>query len=241
MFSTGTGHAAVDRALLREPGRIADYATHPGAELAAFGWPMLTGLQNSPDLALFRFLAPDSPGLTEEVYNRYAHYTFVSTGKSDLPSADSMRVAISPCSRRLAALGVNHLLADASFQPDPGCAAAWRTEPAGELRLWSRRVPVCNVGVARGAPASVLDFDYGCPGHARFEADTSGFSLRVPADPSRSWAMAVNPAVIGSLECTGATARFVGAHLVVHPEGLDPRCRARYLDSIAALRRLLRK
>ncbi|HEY6907739.1 MAG TPA: hypothetical protein VI356_00100 [Myxococcales bacterium] len=249
MFSTGTGHAVVDRALSRAPGRIMDYSTHPGAELAAFGWPMLSGVQSAPDLALFRFLAADSPGLTEEVYNRYAHYSFTGTGEtSRLLQADLVRVAISPCSRRLEALGVNHILAADSFHPGPGCAAAWAVEPAGELRLWSRRVPVCAVGVARGTPASALEFDFGCPGEARLEAGAGGFSLRVPRDPSRSWAMAVNEAVIGSIECTGATARFVDAHLVVHPAPATPSqpqaeavCHARYLDSIAALRRLLGK
>jgi hypothetical protein len=258
MFSTGTGHAVVNRALSREPGRIMDYATHPGAELAAFGWPMLSGLQDSPDLALFRFLTPDSPGLTEDMYNRYAHYAFVSAGeKSRLLWADLLRVAMSPCSPRVAALGVNHLLTDDKFDPGAECAAAWSTQAAGELRFWSRRVPVCGVGVARGAPTSALDFDYGCPSEARLEAGVSGFSLRVPPDPSRSWAMAVNPAVIGSVECAGATARFVDAHLVVRPEpiqgrpsepkagdvrgGADPGCRARYLDSITALQRLLGK
>jgi hypothetical protein len=249
MFSTGTGHAVVDRALSRAPGRIMDYATHPGAELAAFGWPMLSGIQNSPDLALFRFLAPDSRGLTEDAYNRYAHYFFAGVEEtSRVLQADLVRVAISPCSRRVAALGVNHFLAVDRFDPGSDCAPAWSSQAAGELRLWSRRVPVCGVGVASGAPASALDFDYGCPSEARLDAGVSGFSLRVPPDPSRSWAMAVNPAVIGSVECRGATARFVDAHLVVHPERMrgtgstaDAVCSARYLDSVAALRRLLAK
>ncbi|MGE5048694.1 MAG: hypothetical protein ACM3PC_09015, partial [Deltaproteobacteria bacterium] len=48
MFSTGAGHGVVNGALSRAPGRIMDYATHPGAELAAFGWPMLSGIQNAP-------------------------------------------------------------------------------------------------------------------------------------------------------------------------------------------------
>lgn len=249
MFSTGSGHAVVNRALSREPGRIMDYATHPGAELAAFGWPMLSGLQDSPDLALFRFLEPDSPGLTQDVYNRYAHYSFVGAGeRSRILSPDAIRVAISPCSRRIAALGVNHLLTGDSFDPGPDCASAWSVQPAGELLLWSRREPVCGVGVARGTPAGALDFDYTCPSEGRIDAGAGGFSLRVPPDPSRSWAMAVNPAAISSVECTGASARFVDAHMVVHPEpaqwtASEPQalCRARYLDSIAALRRLVGK
>src|SRR5712671_2758414 len=76
MFSKGKGHDAVDRALAHMPGRVLDYSTHFGAQLAAFGWPMLGGVHNAPDVELFRFLAPESPGLSEEVYNRYAHYSF---------------------------------------------------------------------------------------------------------------------------------------------------------------------
>ncbi|HET7786410.1 MAG TPA: hypothetical protein VFL36_10585 [Myxococcales bacterium] len=242
MFATGEGHRVVESALARMPGRIVDYSTHPGAELAAFGWPIIGGVQNAPDRALFRFLAPDSPDLDEAVYDRYAHYSFEGPAKqSRVVQADLIRVALSPCSPRLAALGVNHFLADEGFDPGPGCAAAWSAQGAGELLLWSRRRPVCAIGVARGSPATALDYDYACPTEARLDADAGGFTLSVPEDPARSWSVAVNEAVIGSVECSGANARFVDAHLVVHPEGPRPRCRARYLDSPAALRRLLKR
>jgi len=243
LFAKGEGHRAVDRALAHTAGRILDYSTHPGAQLAAFGWPMLGGIQNSPDLALFRFLAPESPGLEEELYNRYAHYTFeLPPARTRLVQADAIRVAIPPCSRRLAALGVNHLLMEAGSAPEPACAGEWIPQPAGELRLWTRRTPVCAVGVAPGTPASALDFDYSCPGQARLRTGVSALSIEVPPDPTRSWAVAVNPDVLGTIDCWGATARIVDAHLVVHPQGGPTAwCRAPFLDSGIALRRMLRK
>ena len=243
LFEKGEGHRAVDRALARTAGRILDYSTHAGAQLAAFGWPMLGGVQNSPDLALFRFLAPESPGLEEELYNRYAHYTFeLPPARTRLVQPDAIRVAIPPCSRRLAALGVNHLLMEPGSAPEPACAGEWIPQPAGELRLWSRRTPVCAVGVARGTPASALEFDYSCPSEGRFRAEVSALVIEVPPDPTRSWAFAVNPEVLGTIDCSGATVRIADAHLLVHPQGGPTAwCRARYLDSGIALRRMLKK
>ena len=70
----------------------------------------------------------------------------------------------------------------------------------------------------------------------------SAFSIQVPADSSRSWAVALNSRVVADVVCTGATARFVDAHLVVTPNGdTTAVCHARYLDSVAAVRRLLKK
>jgi len=244
LFAEGEGHREIDRALAETPGRLLDYSTHFGGQLAAFGWPMLGGVQNSPQLALFRFLAPESPGLTEEVYNRYAHYSFeLPPAKTRVANPDVIRVAIAPCSRRLAALGVNHLLMEPDAAPPPACAAEWIQHPAGQLRIWSRRVPVCAVGVADGAPASAVDYDYSCPSQAKLASGAAGFSIEVPADAARSWAVSLNPAVVGAVECTGATARFVDAHLVVQPQtGAGPAsCRASYLDSPVALRRLLKR
>jgi hypothetical protein len=243
LFAKGEGHRTVDRALSRAPGRILDYSTHAGAQLAAFGWPMLGGVQNSPDLALFRFLVPESPGLEEEVYNRYAHYGFeLPPARSRLVQLDAIRVAIPACSRRLAALGVNHLLMEPGSAPEPACAGEWIPQAAGELRLWSRRTAVCAVGVARGTPASALEFDYSCPGEARVRAEVSALFIEVPPDPTRSWAVAVNPDVLGTIDCSGATARIADAHLFVHPEGGPTAwCRAGYLDSGIALRRMLKK
>src|SRR5438105_896066 len=187
LFTEGEGHRAVDRALTRAPGRVMDYSTHFGAYLAAYGWPMLAGTQTSPDLALFRFLAPEVPGLTEEIYNRYLHYTFeLPPARTRMPSPDAIRIALSPCSRRLAALGVNHLLMFPESAPEPACASEWAPQAAGEVRLWSRRTPVCAVGVARGDPDSALDFDYSCPSEARVHAGASAFSIEVSPDPTRS-------------------------------------------------------
>jgi len=242
LFAEGEGHRVVENALARVPGRIMDYSTHFGAYLAAFGWPMLGGTQTSPDLALFRFLAPESPGLTEEVYNRYLHYHFeLPPARTRMLSPDAIRIALSPCSRRIATLGVNHLLMFPESTPAP-CLSDWTSQEAGELRLWSRKTPVCSVGVARGSPDSALDFDYSCPTQARILAGVSAFSIQVPADSSRSWAVALNSRVVADVVCTGATARFVDAHLVVTPNGdTTAVCHARYLDSVAAVRRLLKK
>src|SRR5581483_998498 len=102
LFARAYGHRVVDAALARAPGRVMDYSTHFGSYLAAFGWPMLGGTLTSPDLALFRFLAPESPGLTEDVYNRYLHYNFeLPPARTRMLSPDAIRIALSPCSRRL--------------------------------------------------------------------------------------------------------------------------------------------
>ena len=245
LFLRGVGHAAIDRALAREPGRLVDVATHPGATLSAFGWPMLTGVQVSPDLALWRFLAPESPGLADVVYNRYAHYRMVlPPAPSRLVQGDVFEVSLSPCSPRLRTLWVNHFLVEPTAVLPRGCESDFTTSEAGDLRLWSRRAPVCRFGVAKGAPASALDFDYSCGAQqegARFEPGVLGFSIAVPPDPSRSWALALDPAVVDSIACTGATARTLDAHVVVRPDGGPVAiCRGRYLDSWGALRRLLR-
>ncbi|MFN2547701.1 MAG: hypothetical protein ABR567_09740, partial [Myxococcales bacterium] len=245
LFLRGPGQEAIDRALAAAPGRLADFSNEPGATLAAFGWPMLNGVQEAPDLALFRFLAPESPGLTDEVYNRYAHYSFTLPPQpTHLFQADYFRAAISPCSRRLAALWVNHLLVDPKATIPVACAADFTVSEAGDRRLWSRKDPVCRFGVATGTPTSALDFDFSCPAQAgaRFDAGVSRFTIRVPSDAARSWAVAVDPSVIDAISCTGATSRFLDAHLVVHPDGAgEASCTARYLDSLGALRRLLRR
>jgi hypothetical protein len=245
LFIRGHGHEIVDRALATEPGRLLDYSTHPGAMLAAFGWPLLGGVQVSPDLALFRFLAPEAPGLSEEIYNRYAHYSFVlPPARTELVYIDLFRVAISPCSRRLAALGVNHFLVPASAVPPTECSSELSVTQAGELHLWSRKRPVCAIGVAHREPSSALDFDYSCgpEAEARFSPAASGFSISAPGDPSRWFALALNPAVVGSIHCRGATLRFIDAHLVFHPEGPGVAlCTGDYLDSVDAMRRILRR
>ena len=126
--------------------------------------------------------------------------------------------------------------------PEPACASEWAPQAAGEVRLWSRRTPVCAVGVARGDPDSALDFDYSCPSEARVHAGASAFSIEVSPDPTRSWSVALNSRVVAGVDCTGATARFLDAHLVVKPQGGgEAVCHARYLDSGSALRRLLKK
>jgi hypothetical protein len=242
LFAKGSGHEVVDRALQTKPGRILEYSTQLGAHLAAFGWPLLGGVQNSPNLALFRFLAPESPGLSEAIYNRYAHYHFeLPPAQPRVVAGDDIRVAIHPCSPRLAALGVNHLLMGKGSKLEESCAREWDAQDAGDLRLWSRRSPVCAIGVATGMPQSAVEFDFSCGTEAHIHAGISAFSIEVPADPSRSWAVALNPAVVGDLECVGASGQFLDAHLVVRPHGeAKASCVAHYLDSLAALRRALK-
>jgi hypothetical protein len=244
LFTRGVGHEVIDRALEAEPGRIADFSTHPAATLSAFGWPMLTGVEVAPDLALFRFLEPETH-LGESIYNRYAHVGFVlPPAPSVLQNGDWFKASISPCSTRLAALWVNHFLAPADAALPAECAGEFTVREPGELRLWSRKAPVCRFGVARGNPASALDFDWSCgaAGEARFEPGLAGFNLSVPPDPSRSWAMAFNTGVIERIDCDGATARVVDTHVVVRPDGSpQATCRARYLGSWGALQRLLHR
>ena len=101
---------------------------------------------------------------------------------------------------------------------------------------------ICPAWRSIDTPASALEFDYSCPGEARVRAEVSALFIEVPPDPTRSWAVAVNPDVLGTIDCSGATARIADAHLFVHPEGGPTAwCRARYLDSGIALRRMLKK
>jgi hypothetical protein len=55
--------------------------------------------------------------------------------------------------------------------------------------------------------------------------------------------VAINPAVLERIECEGADARILDAHIVMNPDGLGKAaiCAGHYLDSNSALRRLLKK
>ena len=137
---------------------------------------------------------------------------------------------------------MNHLLTTTKAVPPPACALEWTSQTAGELLLWSRRTPVCAGGVAEGEPQNALEFDFSCPSELRLRPGVNRLVVEVPPDPARSWAVAINPSVVASVDCTGASARFAGAHLIVHPTGGSAAsCRARYLDSPTALRRLLKR
>ena len=246
LFARGPGHAVVDAALKERPGRIVDFTGAPGATLAGFGWPVLASLQTAPDLALFRFLAPESPGLTESIYNRYAHVLFVLPPEpTRLLGADVFQAAISPCSPRLAALGVNHVLAPRAAAIPAGCEGTFDVRRAGDLQLWSRRRPVGSWGVAAAAtPRGALEFDFSAgaaSGAARVVPRRSGVRIEIPAGERRAVAYPVHLELVDRVRCEGARAGTVDAHVVIVATGDGGgRCDLEYLGTLGAIRRLLR-
>jgi hypothetical protein len=246
LFARGSGHAQVEGALLSEPGRLLDYTTHIANSLAGHGWPVLSSVQFAPDAGMFRFLAPESPGLTEEIFNRYALVHFrPPPGRAGSPSDDSVWLFVSPCSPRLAALGVNHFLAYPGDELPRECADLFVVRPAGELQLWSRKDPVCPFGVARGpAPVSdPLQFDYACAaggGAARLRSGRGGITVELPGGPGAQYALPLNLSLVDGVNCQGATARMGEAHLFFSPERPDgASCRVEFLGTAGGLRRLL--
>ena len=245
LFRRGAGHAVVDSALRGAGGRLLDYTETPGSVLAGFGWPILGGVRLAPDLGLSRFLAPDSPGLDDFVANRYAHVHFVLPPRpTRLVQGDLYELSLSPCSARLAALGVNHLLTRAGVELPGACAGDFEPRVAGEAVLWTRRQPVALAGVARtAAPRTALDFDYGASaaGQPRLDAGRDGLRVLIP-EGGRAIALAINRSVVEGVECEGARAGFVDAHFVALPTGTGAAaCRLTYLGSRGALRRILRR
>jgi hypothetical protein len=242
LFLEGAGHAVVHEAVRERPGRVVDFDTHPGAILGAHGWPVLGGVHTAPQPSLWRFLQPET-GLGEDVWNRYAHVHFVIPPEpSKLIGGDVFQAAVSPCSPRLAALGVNHLLVSPEAALPPDCSAAFERRPAGSLALWSRRAPVGQVGVARGArPASALEFDWAAmaqPG-ARLEPGRDRLRFTAAGEESVHYAFAVNLAAVEQIACDGASATVVDTHVVVTPAGYGPvLCELRWLGSIGGLARL---
>jgi hypothetical protein len=246
LFARGSGHAQVDRALASEPGRLLDYTTHIANSLAGYGWPVLSAVQFAPDVGMFRFLAPDSPGLREEVFNRYALVHFrPPPGLAESPSDDSVWLFVSPCSQRLAALGVNHFLAYPGDRLPPECADRFVARPSAELQIWSRKDPVCAFGVARGpAPVSdALRYDYSCAAGgsaARLRPGRSGLTVELPADSGVQFALALNLSLVDRVSCQSATARLGEAHLFFAPTGPSgASCRVEFLGTAGGLRRLL--
>jgi hypothetical protein len=161
---------------------------------------------------------------------------------SKLLGGDVFQAAVSPCSPRLAALGVNHLLTSPEAVLPAGCSAAFEGRRAGSLALWSRREPVGQVGVARGArPASALEFDWSAiaqPG-ARLEAFRDRLRFDAPGGAGVHYAFAVNVAVVHEVTCDGAAAALVDTHVVVSPAGDGPvACDVRWIGTAAGLARL---
>jgi hypothetical protein len=245
LFRRGSGHAVIDAALRERPGRLVDYTGTMGGTLSGFGWPVLNSIYVAPDVELFRFLAPDAPGLTEDAYNRYARVEFVlPPAPSRLEQADAFQVGISPCSPRLAALGVNHLLTRSDIALPAACAAAFEPKQAGELRLWSRRDPVAAWGVQQATPPrGALDFDFSARAAgraARLDPRRDGLAVEVAAGERRAIAVPLNLGVIDRVRCRSAHANMIDAHLVVTPEAVaGARCDVAYLGTAGGLRRLL--
>jgi hypothetical protein len=247
LFHEEAGHRAVAAALARTPGRLVDYATHAGATLGGYGWPVLGTVDTAPEGSLWRFLEPAVPGLDEQTWNRYAHVRFVlPPTPTRLVQTDFFVAQLSPCGARVAALGVNHLLTEADAVLPPGCAAQFERRPAGDLALWTRRRPVGLVGVAGGArPASALAFDWSpsAAGAARVTVRRDGLVFDLPDAPGKHYAYAVNLGVLDEVACANATATFVDTHVVVsHGGGPGPgHCEIGFLGTRGALRRLLHR
>ena len=246
LFARGSGHARVESALASEPGRLLDYTTHIGNSLAGYGWPVLSAVQLAPDVGMFRFLAPDAPGLTERVFNRYALVHFrPPPGRAESPADDSVWLFVSPCSDRLAALGVNHFLAYPMDRLPAECAQRFTVRPAGELQLWSRKQPVCTFGVARRTePVSdALQYDYSCSAGgsaARLVPGRSGMTIELPATAGVQYALPFNVSLVDRVTCEGASAWRGEAHLFFSALGNGPAsCRVDHLGTMGAVRRLL--
>jgi hypothetical protein len=240
LFVQRGGHMAVHEALQSRPGRLLDFGTHAGALLAGEGFATLGGVQVAPDSDLFRFLTPESPGLTEHVYNRYAHVLFaMPPGTSQIIQADWIQVAVSPCSARLATLWVNHFLVGPSATLPAECAGAFEVREVGESRLWSRKIPVGPVGIASTrTPRSALEFDFRAASAVRLTRLRD--ALLIEAPPGQSpFATAVNLSLVDRIECQGASAARLDAHVVVTPRGDAPvRCEVKFLGTPGALARL---
>ncbi len=243
LLREGTGHAVVHDALVRVPGRLLTYSKHPGAVLAGFGYPVLPTVQLAPDVDLWRWLEPEVPGLREEVFNRFAHASAVlPPAETRLVSPDFFWVALPPCSARLAALGVNHVLTKPDEALPSACRDDFSVQPAGELSLWTRRRPVNGIGVGRSENAcDPLTFDWrATQGVPSVEWRRAGLTVRFPPGAKRPAAIPLNLALIESVQCSGATAQASGAHLIVTPDGEGAgRCDAAYLGTAGALRRLV--
>jgi hypothetical protein len=243
LLPVGQGHRVARAALEKAPGRVVDVSTHWGSELVGEGFAVLGGVHVAPDIDLFHFLAPESPGLTADAFNRYGHVHFrLQPQASGLGAFDLVNVAVSPCSRRLATLWVNHFLVHRSATIPSECAADFEVGDAGQSRWWSRKVPVNQIGVlatSRGAPpTSALEFDFGRSTNIRLTRQRDGMLLEAPPG-SQPFAAAVNLSLIDRIDCTGGSASTLDTHVVVTPRGEQPvRCEVRFLGTRGGLARL---
>jgi hypothetical protein len=81
----------------------------------ANGAKALTGVYSYPDLSLWKYLDPENK--YSQVYNRYAHVTFIEPKSSDinavefeLLTADHFNVLINPCNPKMVDLNVNYFI-----------------------------------------------------------------------------------------------------------------------------------
>jgi hypothetical protein len=151
---------------------------------------------------------------------------------------------VSPCSSRLAALGVNHFLAYPDDRLPAECSNQFAVQVAGGIQLWSRRDAVCGFGVARASafPRSALDYDFSCRAggaKARLVPGRSGIVVELPADPGVYYALPLNLSVVDEIRCEHATARLGEAHLFFAADGASARCRVDFLGTAGGVRRLL--
>jgi hypothetical protein len=240
LLPVGQGHRVARAALETAPGRVVDVSTHWASELTGEGFAILGGVYVAPDIDLFHFLAPESPGLTADAFNRYEHVRFVLRPQtSGLGATDLLNVAVSPCSRRLATLWVNHFLVFRPATIPSECAADFVVRDVGESRWWSRKVPVNQVGVlSQGAPDSALKFDFRAPNRVSLTRERDGILLEAPPG-SEPFATAVNLSLIDRIHCSGASASTIDAHVVVTPRGDQPvRCEVKFLGTRGGLARL---
>lgn len=242
LFHEEEAHALIRRALADRPGRILDFSTHSGSALAGHGWPVLAAVHMAPQESLWRFLAPATPGLGRQMWNRFAHVGFVPFPFAPrLPTVDSLTAQLDPCNPRLAAIGVNHVLTRPDMWLPPRCRDEYDVRAAGELLLWSRRKPVSAVGVARGErPTSALEFDWYGGAGARLSPERDRLVLEAPGGERVHYAFAFNLGLVDRISCQGAVATTLDTHVVVSPAGSGPaRCEVRYLGTLGAMRRLL--
>jgi hypothetical protein len=241
LFLRGRGHAVVDEAMQDVPGRLVDFTNRQGTILAGFGWPVLGHVAMAPDLALFDYLAPESPGLTEELYNRYAHVHFVlPPAETRLIFADAFQLATSPCSPRLETLGVNHFLAPNGAAIPGECSGSFTERPAADAKLWTRVHPVGRIGISSSVDASrAADFDFrAAVPEATLVTGRSSVTLGSPA--GHSVAFAINRSVIDTVRCEGGNVVFADAHVIVRATAnRASRCELRFLGTAGALRRLV--
>jgi len=113
------------------------------------------------------------------------------------------------------------------------------------LQLWSRKNPVCALGVGHDAAlvSDPLRYDYSCAAGgtvAHLRPGRDGLTVELPGGPGAQYALPLNVSVVDDVTCEGATALVGQAHLFfapARPGGAS--CRVRFLGTIGGVRRLL--